>query len=197
MNAALVTAFFAAAVPAFFTPGPNNLMLMTSSARFGLARTVPHMLGVVFGFPLMVLLVGLGLGEVFEAFPALKLVLKYAAAVYFLWMAFTLLGLRLHQAGGTERPLRVYEAALFQWINPKGWVMAVSLAALVVEAGPNRLLTILLLTLGCLLLAPFSSGLWMVFGQQLESLLRRTGSERFLGIALALLMVIAVALFLL
>ena len=65
MDAALVTAFFAAAIPAFFTPGPNNLMLMTSSARFGMERTIPHMLGVGFGFPLMVLIVGLGLGEVF------------------------------------------------------------------------------------------------------------------------------------
>jgi hypothetical protein len=80
MNGAVVTAFFAAAIPAFFTPGPNNLMLMTSSARFGLGRTVPHMIGVVLGFPLMVLLVGLGLGEVFDAFPVLKTVLKFVAA---------------------------------------------------------------------------------------------------------------------
>ena len=58
MDAALVTAFFAAAIPAFFTPGPNNLMLMPSSARFGLARTVPHMIGVCLGFPQMVFVVG-------------------------------------------------------------------------------------------------------------------------------------------
>jgi threonine/homoserine/homoserine lactone efflux protein len=197
MDGALVTAFFAAAIPAFFTPGPNNLMLMTSSARFGIARTVPHALGVVLGFPLMTFVVGLGLGEVFEAFPSLKTILKFAAAAYFLWMAWTLLGLKLHEAGGAERPMRTYEAALFQWINPKAWAMAVSLVALVVDAGPNRLWTIVWLTLGCLLIAPFSSVLWMVFGQQLEAILRRTGTERFLGAILALLMVVAVVLFLL
>jgi len=197
MDAALVAAFFAAAIPAFFTPGPNNLMLMTSSARFGIGRTVPHMWGVVLGFPLMVFVVGLGLGEVFEAFPVLKTVLKFVAAAYFLWMAWTLLGLKLHQASGGERPMRAHEAALFQWVNPKAWAMAVSFVALVVDAGPGRLWTVVLLTLGCLLLAPFSSGLWMVFGQQLETVLKRTGSERYLGAILALLMVIAVILFLL
>jgi threonine/homoserine/homoserine lactone efflux protein len=197
MDAALVTAFFAAAIPAFFTPGPNNLMLMTSSARFGLVRTVPHMIGIVIGFPLMVFVIGLGLGEVFEAFPALKTVLKFAAAAYFLWMAWTLLGLRLHDAKGTERPMRVYEAALFQWVNPKAWAMAVSLVALVVDAGSGRMWTILWVTLGCFVLGPFSSGLWMIFGQQLETILRRTGTERYLGAILAVLMVIAVVLFLL
>ena len=197
MDAALVTAFFAAAIPAFFTPGPNNLMLMTSSARFGIGRTVPHMLGVVFGFPAMVFVVGLGLGEVFEQFPVLKTALKFVAAAYFLWMAWTLLGLKLHEAGGAERPMRAYEAALFQWVNPKAWAMAVSLVALVVDSGPGRLWSIGLLTLGCLAIAPFSSALWMVFGQQLETLLKRTGTERFLGAILAGLMVIAVVLFLL
>jgi threonine/homoserine/homoserine lactone efflux protein len=197
VDAALVTAFFAAAIPAFFTPGPNNLMLMTSSARFGMGRTVPHMLGVVIGFPLMVLIVGLGLGEVFEAFPWLKDILKWVAGAYFLWMAWTLLGLKLHEAGGSERPMRFHEAALFQWVNPKAWAMAVSLVALVVGGGPGRLWSIGLLTLGCLAIAPFSSSLWMVFGQQLEIWLKRTGTERFLGAILAALMVIAVLLFLL
>jgi threonine/homoserine/homoserine lactone efflux protein len=197
MDGALATAFFAAAIPAFFTPGPNNLMLMTSSARFGVRRTVPHMVGICLGFPLMVFLVGLGLGEVFEQFPVLKTILKFAAAAYFLWMAWTLLGLKLHDAAGRERPMRVHEAALFQWINPKAWAMAVSLMALVVDPGPQRLWTIALVTLGCLLIGPFSSGLWMVFGQQLEAILRRTHTERFLGAIMAALMVLAVVLFLL
>ena len=140
---------------------------------------------------------GLGLGEIFEQFPVLKTILKFAAAAYFLWMAWTLLGLKLQDAAGRKRPMRVHEAALFQWINPKAWAMAVSLMALVVDPGPQRLWTIALVTLGCLLIGPFSSGLWMVFGQQLETLLKRTGTDRFLGAILAGLMVIAVVLFLL
>jgi threonine/homoserine/homoserine lactone efflux protein len=196
MNGAVVTAFFAAAIPAFFTPGPNNLMLMTSSARFGLGRTVPHMIGVVLDFPLMVLLVGLGLGEVFDAFPVLKTVLKFVAAAYLLWMAWTLLGLKLHEAKSSDRPMRLYEAVLFQWVNPKAWAMAVSLVALVVVGGPGHFWSIALLTLGCLFLAPFSCAVWMVGGQQLEAWLRRSRIERYLGAVLAVPVVVAVILFL-
>jgi threonine/homoserine/homoserine lactone efflux protein len=197
MNVALITAFLAAAVPSFFTPGPNNLMLMTSAARFGVGRTLWHMLGVCIGFPLMVFLVGLGLGEIFTQLPWLKTVLKYLAAAYFLWMAWHLLGLKIGAVGGRVRPLGFFEALSFQWVNPKAWAMAVSFAAVFVQPDSARIPSLLLLTLGCLCLSPFSSLLWMVFGRQLETLLRRTGTERFLGAILAGLMVIAIVLFLL
>src|SRR5690606_36431323 len=122
LQPSLVLAFVFAAVAAFFTHGPNNLMLMTSSAKFGLAATLPHAVGVVVGFPVMVFLVGLGLGEVFTAYPVIGTVMRYGAAAYLLWMAWTMLGLSIGPATGRERPMRFYEAALFQWINPKSWV---------------------------------------------------------------------------
>lgn len=197
MNFTVAVAFLSVAIPAFFTPGPNNLMLMTSSARFGLGRTVPHALGVVIGFPVMVFLVGLGLGEVFVRFPVLETVMRYAAVAYFLWMAWHLLGLEIGQAGGVARPMRFHEAALFQWVNPKAWAMATSLVVLMVADAPNRTLALILLTLGCFSLSPLSSLLWMVFGHQVEAFLRRTGAERYLGVLLAGLMVLAVLLFLL
>lgn len=196
MDTALLLAFLAAAIPTFVTPGPNNLMLMASSAKFGLHRTVPHMLGICFGFPAMVFIIGLGLGEVFNQYPWLKTMLKYVAVANFLWMAWTLLGLKIGETRGAERPLRFHEAALFQWVNPKAWAMAVSFVALAVDPGPGRVATITLMTLLCLLISPFSSIVWMVFGQGLERLLRRTGTERFLGAILAGLMIIAVILFL-
>lgn len=133
MDPALPLAFLAAAIPTFFTPGPNNLMLMASSAKFGLGRTVPHMLGICVGFPLMVFVIGLGLGEIFTQYPWLKAVLKYVAAANFLWLAWTLLGLKVGAVKGSERPLNFLEAAMFQWVNPKAWAMAVSFVALVVE----------------------------------------------------------------
>lgn len=197
MSSTILLAFLAAAVPAFFTPGPNNLMLMASTAKFGLARTLPHAVGVILGFPLMTVIVGMGLGELFVQVPAVKTVLKIAAAAYFLWMAWTLLGFRIGAAKGAERPLRMYEAMAFQWINPKAWIMAVAFVALVVETGEGHGTSLAALGFACLALAPLSSGLWMVFGQGLEALLRRTGTERYLGIVLAGLMVLAVVLFLL
>ncbi len=195
MNTAMIWSFLLIAVPAFFTPGPNNLMLMTSSAKFGLSRTLPHAAGVAVGYPLMVFAVALGLGEVFNAVPSAKLVLKYFAAAYLLWMAWQMLGLRIGEVATRERPLRPHEAVLFQWINPKGWVMAVTFGGAFVSNGPDRMMSVLWVTFGCFALSPLSSGTWMVFGERLHALLKSTGTERFLGAILALLLLAAVILF--
>jgi threonine/homoserine/homoserine lactone efflux protein len=198
MDAALIAAFFAAAIPTYFTPGPNNVMLMASSAKFGIRRTVPQMLGICIGFPLMVFVVGMGLGELFELHPWLGTVLKYVAAANLLWMAWTLLGFKLGAHKGAERPMGFFESALFQWVNPKAWAMALTFVALTITPGTtSHYWSLLLLTLGCIIVAPFSSLLWMLFGQQLERLLRNTGTLRYLGAILAGLMIVAVLLFLL
>ena len=192
----LVAAFFLAALTAFFSPGPNNLMLMTSSAKFGLVPTLPHAAGIVVGFPVMVFIIGLGLGEVFTLYPWLGAAMRWLAAVYFLWMAWTMLGIRIGEASGSERPMRFHEAAAFQWINPKAWAMAISFVALFVPPGEGRLAGLVVLSLGCVFVGPFSGGLWMVFGRGLIAFLRRTGAERYLGVILAVLMLAAVVLFL-
>ncbi|HEY8596420.1 MAG TPA: LysE family translocator [Devosiaceae bacterium] len=196
MSPTILIALLSAAIPSYFTPGPNNLMLMTSSARFGMGRTVPHALGIVAGFPFMVFVVGLGLGEVFVLLPWLKTALQFAAAAYFLWMAWHLLGFSIGNAKGGERPLRFHEAAMFQWINPKAWAMAASFVVLAVEPGTGHMTSLLHLTAICLAIAPLSCATWMAFGQQLQSFLQRSGLQRHLGAVLAGLMLLAVVLFL-
>lgn len=196
MNLSTFIAFIAAAVPAFLTPGPNNLMLMASAAKFGFERTIPHGAGVAIGFALMTVLVGLGLGEVFTYVPWLKTALEYAAAVYLLWLAWTLLGLKLHAESESERPLSFWPAAGFQWINPKAWAMAVSFSAMIVEPGAGRFVGIAIMGVGCLALGALSSPVWMLFGHQLERFIRQRGGERLIGIVLALLVVASVVLFL-
>ena len=195
MDSTTFAAFVVAAIPGFFTPGPNNLMLMASSAKFGFQRTVPHGLGVTIGFALMVVLVGLGLGEVFRYLPWLEPVLKILAAINLLYLAWTLLGLKIKDQGAGDRPLTFLEGAGFQWINPKAWALAVSFVAMVVDAGPARFVGIAVVGLGCLVIGAFSSPTWMVFGDRLEKLLKRTGGERYLGIVMAVLVVASVVLF--
>lgn len=196
MNMTLIIGFLLLAVPAFFTPGPNNLMLMTSSAKFGLKRTIPHAIGISIGFPFMVFAIGLGLGEIFTLYPIIKTILKYVAALYFLWMAYNLLGIRIGDVGGAERPMKFYEAALFQWVNPKAWAMGVSFVAAFVISGEGQFISLIWLTLGCQLISPFSTIFWMIFGVQLVKVLKHTGTERYLGLILALLMLTAIILFL-
>src|SRR5690242_19427123 len=160
-------------------------MLMASSAKFGFARTIPHGVGVTIGFALMVMLVGVGLGEVFRYLPWLEPVLKVLAAINLLYLAWTLLGLKIQDQGAGERPLTFLEGAGFQWINPKAWALAVSFVAMVVDSGPGRYLGIAVVGLGCLVIGAFSSPTWMVFGDRLEKLLKRTDGECILGIAIA------------
>ncbi|WP_417309604.1 LysE family translocator [Devosia sp.] len=197
MDSAALLAFLAAAVPSFFTPGPNNLMLMASGARFGITRTLPHMFGIVFGFPLMVFVVGLGLGEVFTAFPWLKTVLKFVAAAYFLWLAWHLIGIKIGDVDAKSRPLRFIQAALFQWVNPKAWAMAVSFTVLMVVPGDGKLVSLAMLTIACVLVGSVSAIAWLAGGSGIKALLERTGGERYVGYVLAALMVVAVILFLL
>jgi threonine/homoserine/homoserine lactone efflux protein len=117
-------------VAASWTPGPNNAMLAASGATFGFRRTLPHVQGVAWGFPLMLFAIALGLGETFRAFPVLKEILRWGGAAVLLWMAW-----RIATAAGPggvaarARPLTFWQAAGFQWINPKAWVMCTGLVA--------------------------------------------------------------------
>jgi len=118
------------ATVASFTPGPNNTMLMASGANFGLARTVPHMVGVVTGFVLLLLCIGLGLGGLFAAFPRLQDVLQIGGAAYLLYLAWKLASAKgLADGVAGERPQTFWQAFAFQWINPKAWTSGISVFA--------------------------------------------------------------------
>ena len=111
------------------TPGPNNLMLLASGMNYGFARTVPHMLGISVGFGVMCLAVGFGLHELFTRHPVVYEVMKWAGVAYLLYLAWRIATAGVvSDAKGSARgkPLTLWEAAAFQWINPKAWAMAVS-----------------------------------------------------------------------
>ncbi len=112
------------------TPGPNNLMLMTSGANFGFSRTIPHMLGVSLGHALMVFLVGLGLGQVFQVWPVLNTGLKVVSVLYMIWLAWKFAHAASPGDGAANaRPMTFLQAAAFQWLNPKAWAMALGAIA--------------------------------------------------------------------
>jgi threonine/homoserine/homoserine lactone efflux protein len=173
-----------------FTPGPNNAMLMTTGLNFGFRRGQPHLWGVALGFAVMVLAVGLGLGAVFAAYPVAYAVLKYAGAAYLLYLAW-----QIATAGPVEdsdaaegRPMSFLEAAAFQWLNPKGWVMAVGAVSTyaAVAAFPFNVMLMagLFGSLGVL-----SSATWLGFGTGLKRLLTSPRAVRAVNIAMALLLV--------
>ncbi|HYF07965.1 MAG TPA: LysE family translocator [Acetobacteraceae bacterium] len=115
---------FAVAMSA--TPGPNNAMIAASGANFGLRRSVPHMVGISLGFPAMLVIVALGLAAPLATLPGLQWVLRWAGAAWMLWIAWQIATAAPegedHVSGA--RPMTALAAALFQWINPKAWVIA-------------------------------------------------------------------------
>lgn len=130
-----LTALVIFAFVSTFTPGPNNLMLMTSGANVGYMRTLPHMCGIAFGFAFMVLLVGLGLSAVFEAYPITHLVLKYVSLAYLAYLAVKIALSGRAKDVDNFRPMTFLGAASFQWVNPKGWSMALSSVTLYSNGG--------------------------------------------------------------
>jgi len=146
------------------TPGPNNLMLMTSGVNFGFRRTLPHLIGVVLGFTLMVALVGLGLDAVFSRFPALLPAMRYLGAAYMLWLAYRIATagpLREGQSGGA--PLGFFAAAAFQWVNPKGWVMAIS-ALTTYSVVDNYARNVAIVALACFIVGVPTCSAWALLG---------------------------------
>ncbi|MEF1291760.1 LysE family translocator [Vibrio sp. M260118] len=182
-----LTALVIFAFVSTFTPGPNNIMLMTSGANVGYLRTLPHMCGVAFGFAFMVLLVGVGLTTLFQTYPAIHLVLKYVSLAYLAYLAGKIALSGRASAADDFRPMTFLGAASFQWVNPKGWSMALSSVTLYSNGGGWVELMIISVTF---LLINFPSGsFWIIAGRELQRWLTSNLRVRSFNILMALLLV--------
>jgi threonine/homoserine/homoserine lactone efflux protein len=152
------------------TPGPNNLMLMASGANFGFWRTIPHMLGIALGFTLMVFLVGMGLAQVFDAYPVLHGILKVASVLYMFWLAWKIANAAAPKEGAPEgSPMTFLQAAAFQWVNPKAWAMALTAVTVYAMGSSWIAVAAVALTFGAIN-GPAVS-LWTLLGQQMRRVL--------------------------
>jgi threonine/homoserine/homoserine lactone efflux protein len=192
LTAELFTALVAFAFVSSITPGPNNLMLMTSGTNFGFVRTIPHMLGVSVGFTLMIVLVGAGLAKIFELYPVAHLILKYASCAYLVWLAWKIATSPPPGAkAGVEaaaKPMTFIQAALFQWVNPKAWTMALTaVSAYTLPADPIVSLLIVAAVFGAINLP--SVGSWTLLGMQLRRFLSDPLKLRIFNVTMALILV--------
>ena len=181
-------ALAAFAFVASITPGPNNLMLMASGANFGWVRTLPHMLGISVGFVVMVALVGVGLAQVFTAYPLVFKVLQVVSLGYLLFLAWkiaTAAGPANSKASG--KPFTIIQAALFQWVNPKAWAMA--LTAMSVYTPSSEVFAVLMtaLVFGAVNLPCIT--LWALLGTQVQRVLTKPDRLRVFNSVMALLLV--------
>lgn len=172
------------------TPGPNNLMLLASGTQFGWRRSLPHLLGISFGFGVMLALVGLGLGEVFNRYPVLHAVLKWASLAYLLYLAARVATAAAPgadgKAGSSSRPMGFVAAALFQVVNPKAWAMALTAVTAYSELGVAALTAIFVaVNLPC-------CGSWALLGEQMRRWLHRPRALQVFNWTAAGLMVVSV-----
>ncbi|MBV1707201.1 MAG: LysE family translocator [Hyphomicrobiales bacterium] len=179
---------------ASITPGPNNLMLMSSGLTYGMRRTLPHMIGVALGFMLMVLLVGLGINALFAIFPWLETFLKIVSILYLLWLAWKIAtsGVVRRANGSSGKPMTFMQAASFQWVNPKAWMMAVTAVAVYVQASQFALdLAVVTLIFGVINLPCVA--VWASFGTLLRRLVDNPKIMHAINIGMAIALVASLA----
>jgi threonine/homoserine/homoserine lactone efflux protein len=189
MSQPLLIAFVVFAAVMFFTPGPNNIMVLSSGLTYGFRRTVPHIAGITIGFAFMVGAVGLGFETIFIAYPVLQTILKYAGAAYLIYLAAVIALSKPVTPGQDNRrgPMTFWGAAMFQWVNVKGWVMVIGTitAYAGIASFPWNIAIQVLLSL---MLGAVSTSTWTLSGSSLRSVMTSPKAVRTFNIVMAVLL---------
>ncbi len=178
------------------TPGPNNTISTLSGATFGFRKTLPQMLGVSVGYPLMLAALGLGLGEVFKHVPWLHNAMRYVGAAFLLYLAWKLVRANAPQSAGSVRPVGFFEAFFFQWLNPKAWSIALGAIAAFTTPGLSAndfFREVAIFTLVSAIITFPSLVLWCLFGVAISAMLKDERKRRIFNYALAAILVLSIA----
>ena len=189
----LFIALVAFAAATAFTPGPNNIMVTASGVNFGFTRTLPHIFGITLGFVILLVGCATGLGLVFAAYPPLQIVLKIAGAAYMLWLAWKVATAEpaTDNSGPVPQPISFWQAVLFQWVNPKAVVIALSAIAIYVR--PERWFSDLALLLAVFaVMTILAVATWTGFGVALRRLLTHPQYARLFNRVMAALLVLSI-----
>jgi len=201
MTLELYTALIAFAFVSSITPGPNNLMLMASGANFGFRRTIPHIFGIGAGFMIMLLLIGMGLKQLFDTYPVSHQILQVFCLSYLIYLAYKIATATFPSEpqpllskepfiDTKSKPMTFIQAALFQWVNPKAWTMA--LTGLSVYSPTNTLSSVLIVTLTFGAVNLPSVSVWTVLGQQMRRFLTNNRRLRIFNFAMASLLLVSI-----
>lgn len=176
------------------TPGPNNVMLMTSGLNFGVKPTLPHWLGVCVGFPIMALAVALGCSVLFERFPVVQQLIEVLGVSYLLYLAWRIATTKPQVNESTNRkPLTFIQALVFQWVNPKAWVMATSAIATFAIFKDKPYLNAVSVAVVFLLVEFPATGAWVFCGAWLRKLIQKPSFIAVFNMVMALLLVLSIA----
>ena len=178
----------------YVTPGPNNAMVLTSGLKFGFVKTIPHMSGITIGHILQLILVCFGLGKIFQIFPELQNILKIICAFYLLFLGYRIIGSFSKIKKDNSRPLKFYEAALFQIVNPKAWTISSMAASGFLPKEGNLILSIFFIATVALIICPLSISPWAAFGSAIRNLVKNNKIKALIEYFLAFLLLVTAIL---
>ena len=173
----------------FVTPGPNNSMLTFSGLKFGFVRTLPHAIGIPLGHIFQIGLTCFGLGKIFLIYPEIQFYMKILCFLYLLYLAWKMIGSFDMVKKEIGRPLRFYEASLFQFINPKAWSIAITVASGFFPTEENILIGILFVTITAAVICFPSICVWALFGSSLKKYICNNRVKKYIEYSLALMVV--------
>ena len=174
----------------FATPGPNNAMLTASGMKFGYLRTLPQIIGIPLGHFIQITLVCYGLGNVFIKFPQIQFYMKFLCFVYLLYLSWKMLGSISVTKKETGRPLKFYEASLFQFINPKAWTVAIAAVSGFFPSDENFFVATMFLAVTAPFVCIPSISLWALFGNSLRIFVSNTKTKKIIEYILAILLIL-------
>jgi threonine/homoserine/homoserine lactone efflux protein len=175
------------------TPGPNNILVSSSGVNFGFRATIPHILGITVGYPVMLLIVGLGLAKIFIAIPQTHQVLKYVSIAYLLYLAWRIAkSAGPAEAQAVRKPMTFLQGAAFQWVNAKGWVAALSAVTTYTAVDRTLALQIIILALIAVVITLICVSCWTFFGALLRRFLHTASRLRWFNYSMAALLVISI-----
>ena len=178
----------------YVTPGPNNAMVLASGLKFGFLKSIPHMTGITIGHVTQLIFVCLGLGKIFQIFPELQNILKILCAIYLIYLGYKIIGSFSKIKDDDSRPLKFYEAALFQIVNPKAWTISSMAASGFLPKDGNLILSILFISCIALIICPISISPWAAFGSGIKNLVKNNKIKVIIEFFLAFLLLITAIL---
>ena len=175
----------------YVTPGPNNSILTASGIKFGFFRTIPNIFGIPTGHGFQLALVCLGLGSLFTYYPFLLDILRYVGAAYILFLAYKMFGsLNISSSEEKTRPLKYYEAILFQFVNPKAWVICITAVSLFYPEKENLFIgTVFMVIMSTIINIP-SISIWALGGSIIRHYLSNKTLKKIIEWLLALMLIL-------
>ena len=177
------------------SPGPNNIVASYSGFNFGIAKTLPHMIGVIFGFTSLVTFMNFGLINIFKGFPVLQEILKYAGSIFLIYLAYKIAFNSTNQSEKIKKPVNFFDTFLFQFINPKGVMVAMIAVSTFIDVESNYLRDAMIVITTYFFMAVFSVSSWCLLGKYLRKFATSKNFIKKFNYTMSFLLIVCVIMF--